>query len=49
LETTEELFDKIVAVNLRVGFRYLVSDLASFTTGACLTVDGGYSIGGQSG
>ena len=27
---------------------YLVSDLASFTTGACLTVDGGHSIGGQS-
>jgi NAD(P)-dependent dehydrogenase (short-subunit alcohol dehydrogenase family) len=28
---------------------YLVSDLASFTTGACLTVDGGHSIAGQSG
>jgi NAD(P)-dependent dehydrogenase (short-subunit alcohol dehydrogenase family) len=28
---------------------YLVSELASFTTGACLTVDGGTSIGGQSG
>jgi NAD(P)-dependent dehydrogenase (short-subunit alcohol dehydrogenase family) len=27
---------------------YLVSDLASFTTGACLTVDGGHSVGGQS-
>jgi len=27
---------------------YLVSDLASFTTGACLTVDGGHSIAGQS-
>ena len=27
---------------------YLVSDLASFTTGACLTVDGGHSIGGRS-
>jgi enoyl-[acyl-carrier-protein] reductase (NADH) len=24
---------------------YLRSDLASFTTGACLTVDGGHSIG----
>jgi NAD(P)-dependent dehydrogenase (short-subunit alcohol dehydrogenase family) len=24
---------------------YLVSDLASFTTGACITVDGGHSIG----
>jgi NAD(P)-dependent dehydrogenase (short-subunit alcohol dehydrogenase family) len=24
---------------------YLVSDLASFTTGACLSVDGGHSIG----
>jgi enoyl-[acyl-carrier-protein] reductase (NADH) len=23
---------------------YLVSDLASFTTGACLAVDGGHSI-----
>lgn len=28
---------------------YLVSDLASFTTGACLTVDGGHSIAGQAG
>jgi NAD(P)-dependent dehydrogenase (short-subunit alcohol dehydrogenase family) len=28
---------------------YLVSDLASFTTGACLTVDGGHSIAGPSG
>jgi NAD(P)-dependent dehydrogenase (short-subunit alcohol dehydrogenase family) len=28
---------------------YLVSDLASFTTGACLTVDGGHSIAGHSG
>jgi NAD(P)-dependent dehydrogenase (short-subunit alcohol dehydrogenase family) len=28
---------------------YLVSDLASFTTGACLTVDGGHSIASQSG
>jgi NAD(P)-dependent dehydrogenase (short-subunit alcohol dehydrogenase family) len=27
---------------------YLVSDLASFTTGACITVDGGHSIAGQS-
>ena len=27
---------------------YLVSDLASFTTGACLTVDGGHSIAGHS-
>ena len=27
---------------------YLVSDFASFTTGACLTVDGGHSIVGQS-
>ena len=27
---------------------YLVSDLASFTTGACLTVDGGHTIGGHS-
>ena len=27
---------------------YLVSDFASFTTGACLTVDGGHSIAGQS-
>jgi NAD(P)-dependent dehydrogenase (short-subunit alcohol dehydrogenase family) len=26
---------------------YLVSDLASFTTGACLTVDGGHHIGGR--
>ena len=25
---------------------FLVSDLASFTTGACLTVDGGHSVGG---
>jgi NAD(P)-dependent dehydrogenase (short-subunit alcohol dehydrogenase family) len=28
---------------------YLVSDLASFTTGACITVDGGHSVAGQSG
>jgi NAD(P)-dependent dehydrogenase (short-subunit alcohol dehydrogenase family) len=28
---------------------YLVSDLASFTTGACLTVDGGHHIGARSG
>lgn len=28
---------------------YLVSDLASFTTGACLAVDGGHHIGGRSG
>lgn len=27
---------------------YLVSELASFTTGACLTVDGGHHIGGRS-
>lgn len=27
---------------------YLVSDLASFTTGACITVDGGHSIAGIS-
>ena len=27
---------------------YLVSELASFTTGACLTVDGGHSIAGHS-
>jgi NAD(P)-dependent dehydrogenase (short-subunit alcohol dehydrogenase family) len=27
---------------------YLVSDLASFTTGACLAVDGGHRIGGRS-
>jgi NAD(P)-dependent dehydrogenase (short-subunit alcohol dehydrogenase family) len=26
---------------------FLVSDLASFTTGACLTVDGGHSIGNR--
>jgi NAD(P)-dependent dehydrogenase (short-subunit alcohol dehydrogenase family) len=26
---------------------YLVSNLASFTTGACLTVDGGHTIGGH--
>jgi NAD(P)-dependent dehydrogenase (short-subunit alcohol dehydrogenase family) len=26
---------------------YLASDLASFTTGACLTVDGGHSIAGS--
>jgi NAD(P)-dependent dehydrogenase (short-subunit alcohol dehydrogenase family) len=26
---------------------YLVSDLASFTTGACITVDGGHTIGGH--
>lgn len=28
---------------------YLVSDLSSFTTGACLAVDGGHRIGGQTG
>jgi NAD(P)-dependent dehydrogenase (short-subunit alcohol dehydrogenase family) len=28
---------------------FLVSDLASFTTGACLTVDGGHSVGRRSG
>jgi len=28
---------------------YLVSDLASFTTGACLAVDGGHRIGARSG
>jgi NAD(P)-dependent dehydrogenase (short-subunit alcohol dehydrogenase family) len=28
---------------------YLVSDLASFTTGACITVDGGHSVAGQPG
>jgi NAD(P)-dependent dehydrogenase (short-subunit alcohol dehydrogenase family) len=28
---------------------YLVSDLASFTTGACLAVDGGHRIGGKAG
>jgi NAD(P)-dependent dehydrogenase (short-subunit alcohol dehydrogenase family) len=28
---------------------YLVSDLASFTTGACLAVDGGHRIGGRAG
>jgi NAD(P)-dependent dehydrogenase (short-subunit alcohol dehydrogenase family) len=28
---------------------YLVSDLASFTTGACLAVDGGHRIGGKTG
>ena len=28
---------------------YLASDLATFTTGACLAVDGGHSIGARSG
>ena len=28
---------------------YMVSDSASFTTGACLAVDGGYRIGGRAG
>jgi len=28
---------------------YLVSDLASFTTGACLAVDGGHQVGARSG
>ena len=28
---------------------YLVSDLASFTTGACLAVDGGHNVGARSG
>ena len=28
---------------------YMVSDLSSFTTGACLAVDGGHHVGGRSG